>query len=181
MRWQLLLLLALSGLAFAPATPSLPRGTPIFTLGWARTQVDSALAARSVEALTAGIDFITTPGETPEVEYIEYSFVPVAHGSPLLWKVTYGYRVPYGQEVFEGAKGTLIGDLGQPDEEHHADVKGGDLVDKLTWADASTVVQLGARWPEHQDEGADRMLVTWVDRRLQKMASVKNKKAANKK
>jgi hypothetical protein len=104
----------------------------------------------------------------------------MAHSSPLLWKVTYGYRVPYGRDVFEGAKGTLIGDLGAPDEEHRSDVQAGDLVDKLTWADAATIVQLGARWPERQDEGADRMLVTWVDRRLQKMASVQIKKTKKK-
>lgn len=181
MRWHLLILLALSGLAFAPTTRQLSRGTPIFELGWARTQVDSALAARDVKALSVGNDFITTPGETRGVEYVEYKFVPTAHGSPLLWRVTYGYRVPYDREAFESAKGTLVGDLGSPDEEHRSNVKAGDVVDKLTWADAATVVQLGARWTERQDPGADRMLVTWIDRRLQKMASVQQKKSLKKK
>jgi|KBSSwiStaDraftv2_1062776.scaffolds.fasta_scaffold269350_2 hypothetical protein len=172
MRWQLLVLLALSGLAFAPASQPLARGNLAFTLGWARTQVDSALASRNVEVISAGNDFISTPGETPEVEYVEYSFVPMAHRGALLWKVTFGYRLPSDREVFEGAKGTLLGDLGAPQEEHHADVPSGDFEDKLTWADASTVVQLGARWSQRQD-ASDRMLVTWIDRRLQKLASVR--------
>jgi len=175
MRWQLLALLALSGLAFAPANQQpLPRGNLAFSLGWARTQVDSALASRNAEVISAGSDFISTTGETPDVEYVEYSFVPMAHRGALLWKVTYGYRIPTNREMFEGAKGTLLGDLGPPQDEHHADVASGDFEDKLTWADASTVVQLGARWTGRQDN-SDRMLVTWVDRRLQKLASIRQK------
>ncbi|HET9325439.1 MAG TPA: hypothetical protein VFQ05_01575 [Candidatus Eisenbacteria bacterium] len=180
MRWQLLILLALSGLAFAPATQTLPRGTLAFTLGWARSQVDSALADRGVEPISAGSDFITTPGESPEVEFIEYSFVPMAHRGALLWKVTYGYRVPSDRQVFEGARGTLVGQFGAPHEEHKADVKAGNFEEKLLWVDGLTAVQLGARWTERQDT-ADRMMVTWVDRKLQKQASVQVKPKGGKK
>ncbi|TMQ71931.1 MAG: hypothetical protein E6K80_04105 [Candidatus Eisenbacteria bacterium] len=181
MRRLLLVFLALSGLAFAPASISLPRGNADFRLGWARSQVDSALAARGVTPQTAGADFITTSGETPEVEYVEYSFLPAPFGSPLLWRVIYGYRVPYDHTAFESARGTLLGDLGQPNDEHHADPENGDVVDKLTWVDALTSVQLGARWTERQDPGADRMLVTWIDRKLQKVISVVIKKRGEKK
>ena len=168
MRWPLLVLLALCAVAFSTPDATLPRGNERFHLGWARFQVDSALAARGVERLSAGGDFITTPGESPEVEYVEYSFAPSPHGTGFLWKVTFGYRVPYDRVVFDGARGTLVTDLGPPAEEHLSDPKNGDLLDNLTWADARTVVHLGARWSEHQDEGADRMLVTWIDRQLQK-------------
>jgi hypothetical protein len=180
MRWLSLLLLALSGLAFTPPASQLPRGDDRFQLGWTRDQVDSALAARNVETQTAGNDFITTAGEIADIEYIQYSFFPSPHGSAFLWKVTYGYRVPYDHEVYEAARGTLLGDLGPPDEEHKADPEKGDFVDKLTWADAATIVQLGARWTERQDPGADRMLVTWIDRRLQKLTSVQIHKKTKK-
>lgn|SRR5262245_20462015 len=173
MRWLSLLLLALSGLAFSPATASMPRGNERFQLGWTRDQVDSALTARGIESRTSGVDFITTPGEEPEVEYIQYSFVPTAHGPGLLWKVVWGYRVPYDRQVFDGARGTLMGDLGQPDDEHRSDLQKGDVVDRLTWADGLTIVQLGARWSEPQDARVDRMLVTWIDRQLQKQAEVR--------
>ena len=178
MRLFLLALLALSGLAFAPAHAPLPRGTEVFTLGWSRAQVDSSLAEHGVTPLSGGSDFLTTPGSSPEIEYVEYRFLPAPYGTPLLWKVTYGYRVPYDREVYEGARGTLLGQLGAPAEEHRANPKAGDVVDKITWADAATVVQLGARWTEIQDPAADRMLVTWVDRRLQKVASAQIRKRA---
>jgi hypothetical protein len=180
MRLFLLALLALSGLAFAPAG-TVPRGNDIFHLGWSRAQVDSSLAERGIEAQTSGNDFLVTAGQSPEIEYVEYKFLPAPHGTPLLWRVTYAYRVPYDRDVFEGARGTLVGDLGQPSEEHRSDPKAGDVVDKLTWADAMTIVSLGARWPEIQDPTADRMLVTWIDRRLQRMVSVQIRKRGEKK
>src|SRR5262249_53943929 len=175
MRWLVLLLLALSGLAFSPPTTTLPRGNERFHLGWTRDEVDSAVSARGLQPLTSGVDFITTPGEEPEVEYIEYSFVPQAHGPGLLWKVVWGYRVPYDRQMFDGARGTLVGDLGPPADEHQPDPKNGDFVEQLTWADALTTVQLGARWSERQDARVDRMLVTWIDRQLQKKAAVKTR------
>lgn len=179
-RWLLLLLLGCSGLAFA-VTTTLPRGDDRFRLGWSRDQVDSALTARGVETQTTGNDFITTAGETPGVEYVEYQFVPAPHTSGFLWKVTYGYRVPYDHKVFEGARGTLVADLGSPSDEHRSNPEAGDVVDKLTWVDALTSVQLAARWTEHQDASADRMLVTWIDRKLQKEVTVLIRRRAEKK
>jgi len=39
-----------------------------------------------------------------------------------------------------------------------------------------TAVQLGARWTGAPDPNADRMMVTWVDRRLQKLVEARRKK-----
>jgi len=181
MRWHLLALLALSGLAFAYPATSLPRGTDRFQLGWARFQVDSALAARGIERSSAGADFIVTPGESPDVEFVQYSFVPSPGGIGFLWKVTTGYRVPYDHDSFEGVRGQLVSDLGPPSEEHRADVAAGDLADRLLWADARTSVQLGARWSPVQDPRADRMLITWIDRQLQKRVEVQLRKRTEKK
>jgi hypothetical protein len=181
MRPFLLALLALSGLAFAPPHSTLPRGNDVFTLGWSRAQVDSSLAEHGVRPLSGGNDFLTAPGSSPDLEFVEFKFVPAPHGTPLLYKVTYGYRVPYGRDVFESARGTLVADLGAPSEEHRSNPDAGDVVDKITWADPATIVQLGARWTLIQDPAADRMMVTWVDRRLQRVASVQIHKNRGKK
>lgn len=177
MRWPLLALIAFSGLAFTPPTPELPRGTRDFRLGWANFQVDSALDARGAEILSTGFDFITTAGESPEIEYVLYSFATTPQGPSFLWKVTVAYRVPYSHEDFEGVLEALRSDLGPPADEHRAAPKAGDLEDRITWVDVRTAVQLGARWHEPQDERADRMLVTWTDRKLQKAVEKQRRKS----
>lgn len=176
MRWPLLALLALSGLAFTPAPQSLPRGTQDFRLGWAYFQVDSALAAREAEVISTGRDFITAGGEIDGVEYVLYSFFASPQGPTFLWKVTIAYRTPYGRPEFQAVRDALLADLGPPADEHRADPKAGDLEERITWVDPRTAVQLGARWPEIQDARVDRMMVTWTDRRLQKLIEVQRRK-----
>ena len=175
MRWPLLALLALCGMAFAPSRSALPRGDDNFQLGWTTTRVDSALGARGVPVLSRGYDFLTAAGERPEIEFVQYAFAPKPHGPSLLWKVTVAYRVPYTLEQFESVRGGLTGLLGAPDEERLADPEAGNLMSKITWVDSRSAVQLGARWPEIQDPRADRMIVTWTDRRLQKQVEVQRR------
>jgi hypothetical protein len=176
MRWPLLALLALAGLAFTPATTALPRGTQDFRLGWAYFQVDSALGARGAGVISHGPDYITAAGERPGVEYVLYSFVSTPQGPSFLWKVTVAYQVPYGRAEFDAVRDALLADLGPPADEHRTQPEAGDLEERITWVDLRTAVQLGARWSEIQDARADRMMVTWTDRRLQKLVEVQRRK-----
>jgi hypothetical protein len=178
--------LVFSGLAFClPTGPTradsvppgrpLPRGTGDFRLGWGFSQVDSALAARRAEVISRGQDFITAGGESPDIEYVLYSFVPMPQSAALLWKVTVAYRVPYGRDDFEAIRNELAEDLGAPADEHAPDVEAGEAEERITWVDSRTAVQLGARWTEPQHDRVDRMLVTWTDRRLQKVVEIKRR------
>jgi hypothetical protein len=178
MRWLLLALLILSGLALAPPAQTLPRGTERFRLGWAAFQMDSALRAREVETLSRGHDFLTTMGEEPSVEYVQYSLTTSPLGPSFVWKVTVAYRVPYTRAEFDSLSEVLIAGLGTPAQRQTPDFSAGLTEEKLTWVDALTSVQLGARWNVPQDPRADRMIVTWTDRRLQKVVEVQRRKPA---
>jgi hypothetical protein len=176
------LLAGLAWLALASpvrATP-LPRGTDDFRLAWSASQVDSALDARGVEVLSRGFDFVTTAGEQADVEYVQYSFATTPQGPSFLWKVTVAYRVPYGRDRFESLRDGMIGNFGRPGEVHASDPDAGNFEDRVTWADERTAVQLGARWKEPQDPKVDRMIVTWTDRRLQKLVEVQRRKKNDK-
>ena len=170
MRWFLLLLLALSGLAFSSVERSLPRGTDLFHLTMTRTQVDSALAARGVEVLSGSAEHLACIPHEAAVEFEQYAFAPSVQGPGRLWRVTIAYRVPYRRAAFDSLREAMTQTLGQPAEE--VSPPDSSAVHKATWVDASTAVQLAARWPERPDRVSDRMLVTWTDRRLQKMVDV---------
>jgi len=174
MRWPLPLLLALSGLGFASVEHSLPRGNDSFRLAMDRAQVDSAVAARGVRVLSAGNDYLACVPHDPTVEFEQYAFVPSPQGPGYLWRVTIAYRVPYRRAVFDSLRQALARHLGEPAE----DVAPRDSteVHRATWVDPMTSVQLAARWPEHPDPRSDRMLVTWTDRRLQKLVEAKRMK-----
>jgi len=162
-----------STVAFASPAATLPRGDDRFQLGWSMTQVDSALAANGIEVVSRGFDFITAAG-TPGAEYVEYRFAITPDWPSRLWRVTTVYPAPYKRQDFDGVRGTLEGLLGEPNDVRPP--KGGDLEERVSWVDALTSVQLGARWTEPQDPKVDRMVVTWVDRKLQKAVETQRKK-----
>src|SRR5215831_643210 len=171
----LIVLALFSTVAFAtPATP-LPRGDDQFQLGMSMTQIDSTLSANNVEILSRGFDYITAAGP-PGVDFVEYRFAITPDWPSRLWRVTTAYPAPYRREDFDGVRGTLEGLLGQPSEVKHPSPKSGDPEERVTWADPLTAVQLGARWVEPQDPQIDRMVVTWTDRKLQKVVETQRRK-----
>lgn len=162
-----------STVAFASPAATLPRGDDRFQLGWSMTQVDSTLSSNGVEILSRGFDFITAAG-APGVEYVEYRFSITPDWPSRLWRVTTVYPAPYQRQDFDGVRGTLEGLLGEPNEVKPA--KTGDPEERVSWVDALTAVQLGARWTEPQDPKVDRMVVTWTDRKLQKAVENQRRK-----
>jgi hypothetical protein len=172
----LLALVILSGIAFATPGATLPRGDDRFQLGWTMTEVDSTLSEQGTEILSRGFDFITAAGEAPGVEFVEYRFATTPDWPSRLWKVTTAYAAPYSRQEFEGVRGTLETVLGSPSEEKRPNAKAGDPVERVSWVDQLTAVQLGARWTEPQDPQVDRMIVTWTDRKLQKQVEVERRK-----
>ena len=174
MRWFFLLLLALSGFAFTSVDRSLPRGTDAFSLAMNRTQVDSALAARGVRVLSGGPEHLACIPHEAQVEFEQYAFAPTPHGAGRLWRVTVAYRVPYRKAAFDSLRHALSQALGEPAEEFSP--PDSTETHRVTWVDPITSVQLAARWPERPDPNADRMLVTWTDRRLQRLVGAMRQK-----
>lgn len=174
MRWSCLLLLAASGLAFAGAVRPVPRGNDHFRLAMTWAQVDSSVAARGLEVISSSHEHLTCAPSDPAVEFEQYSFLPSAQGPSYLWRVTIAYRVPYRRADFESLRHQLGRALGDPAEVVAPDDSG--AVHKVTWVDPATAVQLAARWPEHPDPRVDRMMVTWTDRRLQRLVEARRQK-----
>jgi hypothetical protein len=179
MRWlsvSLLLLLA----TFAGASQPLPRGSHDFQLGFSHSQVDSAIAARGVEMISNGATYVACSNPSPAVEFEQYDFAPTIGGEGRLWRVWIAFRVPYARQDFDSLKTQLLVDLGEPSETNVPAADDPAGVYKVTWVDASTSVQLGARWPERPDPRADRMMVVWTDRRLQKLVEAQRKQKPKK-
>ena len=173
MRWILLCLLIAA--TAASASQPLPRGTLDFQLAFSRSQVDSALAARGVQVISSGPTHVSCDGASPSVEFEQYEFAPTAGGEAHLWRVTVAYRVPYVRADFDSLERALVGDLGPPSEKNEPAASDLDGVHKVSWVDSRTAVQLAARWPERPDPRADRMLLVWTDRRLQKLVDAERR------
>jgi len=175
MRW-LCVSLALGISALAAASTSLPRGNDEFVLGAPRTEVAENVQSRGLEVLSSSPSHIACVGQSRGVEYEQYDFAPMVGGEGRLWRVTIAYRVPYTRADFDSLRNQLVEDLksdpGQIDEPQANDPDG---VHKITWVDAATSVQLAARWPERPDPRADRMLLVWTDRKLQKLVEAQRK------
>ena len=177
-------LMTLGLLAAGSGPPALPRGNELFRLGMSRAQVDSAVAARELEVLSDGPAFLVCASDDPAVEYEQYSFFQAPHGLEILWRVTLGYPLDASRKDLDRVRDRLeqqlgppAGDTGErlagegpPGEEPLAPAR------KVTWVDRLTAVQLGARWGAESDRRADRMLVTWTDRRLQRLIEARRKK-----
>jgi hypothetical protein len=161
--------------ALASATQLLPRGSHDFQLTYNRAQVDSAITARGLEVISRGPTYIACSNPSSAVEFEQYDFAPTANGDSRLWRVWIAYRVPYARQDFDSLKTQLKVDLGEPNEMMAPLPSDPTGLYRLTWADALTSVQLGARWPEHPDPKADRMLVVWTDRKLEKLVDAQRK------
>lgn len=176
-----LLILALSVLTGSPA--ALPRGTEAFQLGISRAQVDSAVAVRDLPVISQGTAFLVCGSDDPAVEYEQYAFFRAPHGVTRLWKVTIGYRLGTAREDLDRVLAGLRKILGEPASDTGG-VTGrttvmGDPVPpaarQVIWVDPATAVQLGARWGAEHERDADRMMVTWTDRRLQRLVEARRK------
>lgn len=178
-----LLIVALSVLTASTTAPTLPRGTEDFLLGTSRAQTDSAVAARNLPIISQGIAFLVCESDDPAVEYEQYSFFQAPHGVTRLWKVTIGYRLGTERADLDTVLAGLERRLGEP----ASDTGGATGRTTLTgepelaaarqviWVDSQTAVQLGARWGAEHERKADRMMVTWTDRRLQRLVEARRK------
>lgn len=183
MPYTVTVLLALGLLAAAPSSP-LPRGNDDFRLGMTRVQVDSAVAARRLEVISDGTAFLVIASHDPEVEFEQYSFFQAPHGIELLWRVTVGYRLESTRADLDTVRtelekrlGPPVGDTGALGGEPNASGEAPPAsARRVTWADPAVAVLLGARWGAEPDRRADRMLVTWTDRRIQRLVEARRKK-----
>ncbi|HKQ57108.1 MAG TPA: hypothetical protein VJY35_04505 [Candidatus Eisenbacteria bacterium] len=184
MRLALLFLLAAGVAGADPAAKALPRGDERFRLGMSRAAVESLITARGVEMISNGGTFLVCASKDPRVEYEQYSFYIPGRGISVLWKVSIGYRLTASQEDFAAVRADLSWELGEPQSEA-VDRPSPDgygnarpvTSAQVAWADPHTAVQLGGRWVGSTDPVADRMLVTWTDRKVQRLADVRRKKA----
>jgi hypothetical protein len=178
----LALLLTVVASVGSPTPGGLPRGNDLFRLGMTRAEVDSVVAGRALTIISDGTAFLVTGSDDTTVEYEQYSFFLPPHGTELLWKVTIGYRVEATRQDLDRVRVELEEQLGPPagdsdratPPEANGDQPRSDR--QLMWADASTQVRLGGRWTAEPDKNADRMLVTWTDRRIQKLIEARRKK-----
>jgi hypothetical protein len=114
--------------------------------------------------------FLAATSSDTLVEFEQYVFVPMAGGRELLWKATFAYRMPSTVAQFESVATRMRARLGEPTElvDPGPDPDQDGRTHRVAWLDSKVSVQLAARWPEHPDPVADRMLVTWIDMRLHK-------------
>lgn len=166
-----------------PGSSLLPRGNDLFRLGMSRAQVDSAVAGRQLTVLSDGTAYLVCASDDPLVEYEQYSFFLPPHGYEVLWKVTIGYRLEASRQDLDRVRGELQGWLGPPTAESSPEADTGGAAEPplpatrlVMWTDASTSVQLGARWSGDADRSPDRMLVTWTDRKTQRLVEARRKK-----
>lgn len=172
-----LLLTAAPELRAPSAETRLVRGDDNFWLGMSRVQVDSAVTARRDAVISSGAEFLVCGSPDPAIEYVEYSFLQAPHGLQYLWQVTIGYQRTASTTDFANAREGLIRMLGDPvtdswkagDEGSRSDSRPAEMNQLVAWADPMTIVRLGARWTNAPDSSADRMLVSWTDRRLQRV------------
>ncbi len=175
--------LALGILGAGPSAP-LPHGNDHFRLGMSRSQVDSAVAARGLSVISNGTAFLVCASDHPAVEYEQYSFFRAPHGMDFLWKVTIGYRLTASTADYAAARAELERQLGEPaidswdaeDSASPGDSRPPATSHRTVWVDALTAVQMGARWTGAPDRNADRMRVSWTDRRLQRLVEARRKK-----
>ena len=180
----LTLLLTVAMAAAAPDSSGLRRGNDHFRLGMSRAEVDSAVARRALEVMSNGTAFLVCGSNDPAIEYEQYSFFIPPHGEQLLWKVTLGYRLESTPTDLDSVMTRLTKLLGPPTSDSGANAVTPDVWGEhplppprlVSWEDPSTSVRLGARWSREPDRDADRMLVTWTDRRIQRLVEARRKK-----
>jgi hypothetical protein len=177
-------ILALTFLTASATPPPLPRGSDDFRLGMSRAQVDSAVAARKLPVVSSGGVFLVCGSDDPAIEYEHYAFFQAPHGMTFLWRVTIGYRLEASREDLDMVLGDMQRRLGEPASDTGRETRPGTAAGappplaarQVIWADPFTAVQLGGRWSEQPDRAADRMMVTWTDRRLQRLVEARRKK-----
>jgi hypothetical protein len=106
----------------------------------------------------------------------------------VLWKVTIGYRLEASRQDLDRVRGELQEWLGPPTAESSSEpIAGGAVAEPplptarlVMWIDPLTSVQLGGRWTGDADRSPDRMLVTWTDRKIQRLVEARRKKDKSK-
>jgi hypothetical protein len=103
------------------------------------------------------------------VEFERYAFTAASPDRPArLWWVTIAYRMPADARVFEKVESELRQRLGPPTSSARDPEDGG--FERRVWEDGAASVTLAARLTSAQSVESERMLVNWVDRRLQLVA-----------
>jgi hypothetical protein len=148
-----------------------------------RAQVDSAVAARRLAVISSGGAHLVCASSDPAAEYEQYSFFQGPHGMVFLWKVTVGYRLGASPADLDPVFAELSRQLGPPASDSGAEPGPASAAGappppsarQVIWADPLTAVQLGARWNDGPPHPADRMMVTWTDRRLQRLVEARRR------
>ena len=176
------LALALTPGFLGAAPAELPRGNDHFQLGMTRAEVDSVVAFRRLRIVSNGTAFLVCAGGDSAVEYEQYSFFRAPHGMDYLWKVTLGYRLSASTADYAAVRGEMLRLLGEPStdtwdgDQAEADHRPPSPTQLAVWVDNNVAVRLGARSSGSPDPNADRMMVTWTDRRLQRLIEARRKK-----
>ena len=176
----MVVVVGLAGVGLEPAIPSrpLPRGDRMFTLGMTRAAFETLATERGIEILSDQAGFLATTSDRDQVEFERYAFLGQGGAKPVLWRATIAYRVPYARPDFALIEAELRALLGDPTEVSEAnDHELGRVPSRaVSWTDGITAVQLAGRWPEVQDPRADRMLVTWTDRKMKRAVDAVRKR-----
>ena len=98
--------------------------------------------------------------------------------------MTLGYRLESSRTDMDSVRVRLERRLGPPSSDTDDDVPPSDgygnrpmpAERQVMWVDAATSVRLGGRWNAEQDKNADRMLVTWTARHIQRLVEARRKK-----
>jgi hypothetical protein len=181
------LVLALGPLTACASASPLARGDGEFRLGMLRAQVDTVVARNGAAVISDGGAFLVCESDDPMVEYVQYAFYQAPHGMDILWKVTIGYRHGASTADYAAVREELRRRLGEPatdtwqagDEAAPDDLRPATTTQRAIWADGSTAVLLGARWTTSPDPNPDRMVVSWTDRKLQRLVEVRRRKDKN--
>ena len=173
MRSLALALLLLSGLFFLPSAGPMPRGTEEFTLGMPRVELEALLAKRGIDRISESNGVLATETDRAGAEFERYAFVRSPRDNVMvLWQAVTGYDFPTDLAEFDRVATGVERWLGPATETRGEFDRNGDPVglhEKL-WAGGDFTVQLGARWSEQPDPRTDRMLLTWTDLRLSRIA-----------
>ncbi len=160
----------------------LPRGTPVFTLGMSREELDSRILQRGLQRISEAHGVVSFSTDVPDGEFERYAFMRAPVDSQIvLWQATIAYKFPVDSTVFRRVAEQLESVLGPPRIVRGGREPGGRLIGlhERAWTDDRVTVRLAVRWSPESDLNTDRMLLTWTDLRLQRMSRVALAEARN--
>lgn len=169
----LLLSLLIAVFSNPPDAVELPRGTPGFTLGMSREELNSRILQRGLHRISEAGGMVAVSTDIRDGDFEKYAFVRAPEDSQLiLYQATVAFRFPADSTVFHRVAEELRASLGAPRiARGDRDLLGRMIgLHERTWTDDRVVVRLAVRFSEEPDPNTDRMQLTWTDLRLQRIA-----------